>query len=156
MPRLTTGLLVAAGLSIAATIPVASIAQSGSPAGVQTVSVGQPCAACHLPSGAGVPGAFPPLRANFVALAKLPEGRRYIVSVVTRGLSGAIAVDGKRFIGNMPAQALGDDQIAKVLNGILGGAARPFTPREVAALRTGAAKLGPNEVARLRPSGASR
>ena len=75
------------------------------------------CAACHLPSGAGVPGAFPPLQSDFLSLAKKPEGRRYLALVVVKGLSGPLVIDGKTYRGVMPAQsALNDAEIAAVLN----------------------------------------
>ncbi|MBB4630988.1 c-type cytochrome [Sphingosinicella soli] len=36
------------------------------------------CAACHLASGAGVPGAFPSLKTEPAALAAKPDGRRFL------------------------------------------------------------------------------
>ena len=66
------------------------------------------CVACHQPTGQGIPGAFPPL-AKSDYLNK--DANRAIKGVV-KGLSGAITVNGKKFNGAMPAQALSDQQIA--------------------------------------------
>lgn len=111
------------------------------------------CAACHLGDGAGVPGAFPPLKANAQSLAATAPGRRYLALAVIRGLSGPITVGGKVFRSTMPAQAgLNDAQVAAVLNHVLrGGSARAFTPQEVAGYRAGGASLNSAAVARLRP-----
>ena len=50
------------------------------------------CAACHTKTGAGVPGAFPPLGPDVRTLATGEAGRRYLALVVTRGVSGPITV----------------------------------------------------------------
>ena len=42
----------------------------------------QRCAACHLSNGAGVPGAFPPLKTDVRKLAGTVAGRRYLALVV--------------------------------------------------------------------------
>ena len=92
------------------------------------------CAACHLASGAGVPGAFPPLKADVRSLAASAAGRRYLALVVIRGVSGPITVEGKTYRGTMPAQGgLNDAQVAAVLNFVVrGGSAKAFTQREIA------------------------
>ena len=100
----------------------------------------QRCAACHTATGAGVPGAFPPLKANVIALAQSAPGRRYLVGAVYRGLAGQIQVDGKRYMGVMPAQSqLTDSKAAAVLNhvvaNIAGGKAKAFTAADVSRLR---------------------
>ncbi len=112
------------------------------------------CAACHLPTGAGVPGAFPPLKADVATLAGSPAGRRYLALVVIRGVSGPITVGGKPFRGTMPAQGgLNDTQVAAVLNHVLkGSAAKPFSAKEVAGFRAGGASLNSAAVAKLRTS----
>ncbi len=128
------------------------------PASAQTAdgaTVYKRCAACHLATGAGVPGAFPPLRADIRALAAKPDGRRYLVLVVTKGVSGPITVEGKAYRGVMPAQAgLNDAQIAAVLNHVLatsakGGTAKPFTAAEVAQVKAGATGLTPAAIGKL-------
>lgn len=69
----------------------------------------QRCAACHLPTGEGVPGAFPPLRGRIANIAASPEGRIYLIAVVNAGLMGNITVGGTPYLGVMPAQGPGFD-----------------------------------------------
>jgi mono/diheme cytochrome c family protein len=115
--------------------------------------------ACHTATGKGVPGAYPPLGIDFRKLAAKPAGRRYLVLTVTRGLNGAITVEGKPYRSVMPAQAgLDDAAVAAVLNyvgtGIAksGPAFRVFTPAEVAASRASGASLTGADVAKLHAS----
>lgn len=114
------------------------------------------CAACHLPTGAGVPGSFPSLRGTTAVLAAKPEGRRYLVLAITRGLSGLIVSGSETFRGVMPAQAaMTDADIAENLNLLIatgGPAAQHFTVAEVSELRLSGEKLSAAEVARLRPA----
>lgn len=113
------------------------------------------CAACHLPSGAGVPGTYPPLGADFRAKAATPEGRRFLALAVVKGLMGPLTVDGKVYRGVMPAQALDDAEAAAVLNHVgtriakAGPAFRPFSAAEVKAARASGQGLGPAAVAAL-------
>lgn len=113
------------------------------------------CAACHTPSGAGVPGTFPPLGTDVRMLAANPAGRRYLALVVAKGLMGAITVEGKAYRNVMPAQGLDDAGIAAVLNHVGTAIARqgpsftPFTASEVATLRASGADLGPGQIAAL-------
>lgn len=71
----------------------------------------QVCVACHQTTGLGIPSAFPPL-AKSDYLNK--DVNRSIKGVV-KGLSGPITVNGKKYSGAMPAQALNDQQIADVM-----------------------------------------
>jgi mono/diheme cytochrome c family protein len=116
----------------------------------------QRCAACHLRDGAGVPGSFPSLRGPSIALAAKPEGRRYLVLAVTRGLSGPLRSGGQAFRGVMPGNAgMSDADVASALNAVLATAPptiRRFTPAEVGTLRQSGQKLTPADVARLRAS----
>lgn len=120
------------------------------------------CAACHTRTGAGVPGAFPPLGADFRNLATKAEGRRYLALAVTRGLSGPITVEGKPYRGVMPAQTLDDASVAAVLNHVgtriaqAGPPSKPFTDREVAGLRASGAGLSPADVAKLHAAAGGR
>lgn len=101
----------------------------------------QRCAACHLADGAGVPGAFPPLKNRFAAIAGDEMGRTYLTLVVQAGLSGNVMIDGAMYAGFMPPQgALFDKEaFAAVLNHLVLGldAATPadgwrdFTAAEV-------------------------
>ena len=75
------------------------------------------CAVCHGPQAAGIPGTFPPLHEQVVAFAKIPDGRDYLVMVVTTGLLGSLKVGGVNYNGAMPAQSgLSEAQVAAVLN----------------------------------------
>lgn len=107
------------------------------------------CAACHLANGQGVPGAFPPLQKDVKGFAGKPEGRRYLVLAITRGVSGPIKAEGKVYRGFMPAQAgLSDAQIAAVLNHVT-DPVKAFTADEVAQLKASGADLRPSQVAEL-------
>jgi mono/diheme cytochrome c family protein len=116
----------------------------------------QHCSACHLPTGAGVPGTYPPLAADFRAQAVTPEGRRYLTLVVLKGAIGALTVDGKPYFAVMPAQSqLDDEGIAAVLNHVATDIAKvgdgfvPFTPADVAAVRAADSGLSAQQVAQL-------
>jgi hypothetical protein len=103
----------------------------------------QRCAACHLPGGEGVPGAFPPLKGRVANIAASQEGRAYLVAVVQAGLMGSITVNGTPYMGVMPAQGSSYDAggISEVLNYTVQVIDRdnmktgwtPFTTEEVAA-----------------------
>lgn len=136
-------------LAFAALMAVPASAQDGA-------TIYKRCAACHLADGAGVPGAFPPLKADVRALAATAAGRRYLALVVIRGVSGPITVAGKLYRGTMPAQAgLNDAQVALVLNHVVrGSSAKAFTAKEIAGYRAGGASLTPVAVARLQPGAA--
>lgn len=138
-------------------IPVMAMAALALPATAATdgAAVFQRCAACHTKTGAGVPGAYPPLGADFRALAVKPAGRRYLALAVLRGLSGLITVEGKPYRGVMPAQVLDDATVAAVLNHIGTQVAKTgpkfalFTDKEVAAHRQSGASLSAADVAKL-------
>ena len=75
------------------------------------------CVGCHQPTGAGIPGAFPPLVGHTVDLYSAEGGRSYLIEMMLYGLQGQIVVDGATYNGVMPAFAqLSDDAIAAVLN----------------------------------------
>lgn len=149
--RIATAMFAATALLAPAHPVVAQAAADGA-------AIYKRCAACHLANGAGVPGAFPPLRADIRALAGNAAGRRYLALVVIKGVSGPITVEGKPYRGVMPAQAgLNDAQIAAVLNHILKGAsAKPFTPAEVAQHRASGAGLNAAAVGKLHPGAAGK
>ncbi len=71
------------------------------------------CAACHQPTGKGLPGVYPPLAGS--DWAQGPEDR--VIRIPLKGLSGPITVSGEHFNNAMPAfgPVLRDDQIADVL-----------------------------------------
>jgi len=114
------------------------------------------CAACHLPTGMGVPGAFPPLQKDFRERAAQAEGRHYLVLAVVKGLSGPITVDGKTYRGVMPAQAgLDDAAIAAILNHVgttvakVGPAFKPYSVAEIVAAKNWGKALDAGKLAAL-------
>lgn len=75
------------------------------------------CASCHQATGAGIPGAFPPLAGHAPELVDVEGGRTYLVDALLYGLQGQINVLGTSYNGVMPAWAfLSDEQIAAVAN----------------------------------------
>ena len=113
------------------------------------------CSACHTASGAGLPGAFPPLNRDLRMLAAKPAGRRYLVLAVRLGLIGPLSVEGQTYRNVMPAQGLDAASIAAVLNHVgtkiahEGPAFAPFTPAEVAAILPDADKTSASALAAL-------
>ncbi len=93
------------------------------------------CAACHLQSGKGQEGLAPPLLDSDWILGN-PQA---IVRIVLYGVSGALTVSGRPFMGEMPGLgALTDDQIASVLTYLRrewGHTAAPIDPALVRAIR---------------------
>ena len=117
------------------------------------------CAACHLPTGQGVPGAFPPIADRIEKFAAVPAGRAYLVTVVKAGLIGSITVSGTPYYGAMPglASALDDASVSSVLNYIareLGSEVdeqfEPFTPEEVAGYKSQYSVANGNSVHKMR------
>ena len=145
--------------AVAATLclsPAAGFAEASPADGAKAY---QRCAACHLPNGQGVPGAFPALAGRMSKAASSDPGRDYLVMTVIAGLTGEIDVDGKKMRGVMPAQAgLSDADVAAALNHAMalpaaGAAAtkvRAFTAAEVAAIKARFAKATPNSVHAIR------
>jgi len=150
--------------ALAAAVAALAAAAAAVPAmaGPDGAAVFARCAACHTRTGAGVPGAFPPLASDFRALAGKPAGRRYLSLAVIRGLSGPLMVDGKPYRGMMPAQTLDDAAVAAVLNHVgqqitrTGPLFRPFGATEVAGHRASGTQLSAADVARLRPGAAGK
>lgn len=113
--------------------------------GMEDLKIGQAvfntCAACHLQTGEGVIGAFPPLRNRLAGLASSPMGREYLLATILQGLSGTILVNGVTYQGYMQAyqNVLQDEQISSLLNYIATQLSDEtpidfllFTPEEVA------------------------
>ena len=72
------------------------------------------CAACHQPTGAGIPPVFPPLvKSNWVN--ELDNDQ--LIKIVLLGLQGEVTVNGTKFNGMMMplALVLKDQQLADVL-----------------------------------------
>lgn len=139
-----------AAVLLCLSVPTVAVAAADGP------TIYKRCAACHLPSGAGVPGAFPPFGADFAALAKSAAGRRYMILGVIKGIAGPITVAGKPYRGVMPAQVgLDDEAVANVLNHIavniakVGKGFSPITVGEVAKARTSGTGLTAAAVGQL-------
>ena len=106
------------------------------------------CASCHQATGAGIPGAFPPLAGHAPELVEVDRGRTYLVDALLYGLQGQISVSGVTYNGVMPAWAfLSDEQIAAVANYSL------YNWDNDAALPDGFAPITPDEVAAERGKG---
>ena len=74
------------------------------------------CSVCHQPSGAGLPGVFPPL-AKSDYLAADPKRA---IGVVLHGLTGKVTVNGGEYDSVMPPMnQLNDDAIANILTYVL-------------------------------------
>src|SRR5690606_38125454 len=56
------------------------------------------CAACHQPTGKGMPGVLPPLAGN----KRFLEDRARTLDVVINGLSGELEVDGVKYNTALP------------------------------------------------------
>jgi mono/diheme cytochrome c family protein len=116
------------------------------------------CAVCHGPEAAGIPGSFPSLHDQIAAFGKLPQGREYLVMVLTAGLMGSLQVGGVNYNGVMPAQSLSEAEVAAVLNyltsslGQKDSGAAAFTPTEVNLVRARHPEPSPPGVRALRPA----
>lgn len=94
------------------------------------------CVACHQPSGAGVPGQFPPLAKSEWVVGS----EKRFVAILLKGLSGPIEVEGKTYNGAMPAweKTLSDKKIAAVASYVranFGNQAPEISEAKVAAAR---------------------
>lgn len=88
------------------------------------------CSGCHGRDGSGVVGAFPPLADNPRALDEA-----YVSSVIRRGLSGPLEVDGIAYDAEMPAFGqLSDAEVAAIVAFVASNfedVAAPTTPTSV-------------------------
>ncbi len=94
------------------------------------------CAACHQPTGQGLPGAFPPLAGSDYLMGD----RKQVLTAALFGLSGPITVNGQQYDGVMPSMGyLTDDELAATLSYVFsawGNTGSAVSVEEVAALRT--------------------
>jgi len=115
------------------------------------------CAVCHGPEAAGIPGSFPSLHEQIVAFGKTPEGRDYLVMVVTTGLMGDIKVGGNSYRGVMPAQSvLTETEVAAVLSYLGSDRGKivgepEFTAADVVAIRARHPEKSAQNTRALRP-----
>jgi mono/diheme cytochrome c family protein len=92
------------------------------------------CAACHQPTGQGIPGVFPPLAGSDL----LNSDKHRAIGIVVSGLQGELIVNGKRFNNTMPKLPLNDEEIASALTYVynsFGNSGKDVTPAEVSAVR---------------------
>jgi nitrite reductase (NO-forming) len=69
------------------------------------------CSACHLPTGTGVPAAFPPLAKSDFLNSDVSRA----IDVVLHGLQGEVVVNGLKYNSIMPSLGLNDEEVANVL-----------------------------------------
>jgi mono/diheme cytochrome c family protein len=121
---------------------VVSLTKGGGPGGPagegpSAVELGQQyfaqnCAACHQPTGLGVPGTYPPLaKSEYVN-----GGTRRLGMILLKGLQGPVKVEGNTFNGSMPpwGTALPDKKIAAILTYVrqaFGNSSAPVTPEQI-------------------------
>lgn len=70
------------------------------------------CMDCHLPTGMGVSGVFPPLAKSDFLKSKREES----IKAIKYGLQGPITVNGEMYNATMSSLGLSDDEIADVMN----------------------------------------
>lgn len=70
------------------------------------------CATCHLPSGKGIAGSFPPLDGS----NWLTEKRAESIHAVKYGLNGPIVVNDVEYNNVMSPMGLTDQEVADVIN----------------------------------------
>ena len=73
------------------------------------------CVRCHLPSGTGVSGVYPPLAKSNWLNDKIEES----IASLKYGLEGEIEVNGETYNNVMQSQGLSDEEIADVMNYIM-------------------------------------
>jgi mono/diheme cytochrome c family protein len=117
----------------------------------------QNCALCHQSDAAGLRAQFPRLAGRAGLIGGAPAGRRYLIHVVSFGLSGSITVDKEPITGVMPSFGqLGDEDVAALLSYLqgLGIAASkrpsPVTTEEVTLARASARMSGAEVLAERR------
>ena len=106
---------------------------------VEKIAMGQRifstiCAACHQPTGRGVPNVFPPLAGSDF----LNADKNRAIKIVINGRQGELVVNGQRFNNTMPKFPLTDQEIANALTYVynsFGNSGIEVTPEEVATLR---------------------
>jgi mono/diheme cytochrome c family protein len=107
----------------------------------------QNCQMCHQAGAVGLAGQFPRLAGRIAAISGNPQGRAYLIDVLTYGMAGRITVDDQAIIGLMPPFAqIADGEVAAILTYVQslgdGPSAPPaaFSAEEIHARRSGPAK----------------
>ncbi|HEX5127861.1 MAG TPA: cytochrome c [Rhodocyclaceae bacterium] len=96
------------------------------------------CAACHLPSGEGIPGAFPPLAKSDYFRKATPA---QLVKILSNGLNGPVTVNGQTLSSAMPPPEISDEEAAAVLNYVsvaLNSGKANFTTEQIKKLKAAA------------------
>lgn len=94
------------------------------------------CAMCHQSQGQGIPGVFPPLaKADYLMRIAKSENRSELVSIILKGKTGKVVVNGQEYNGVMtPVSGLDKNDIATLLTYVTntwGNQAKPFSAAEV-------------------------
>lgn len=127
-------------LAWVAVIAVGAWSQPSGAAGRGTDVFNTYCAMCHQVTGQGLPGQFPRIAGRADKIARSPQGRQYLCTLVLYGMAGQVTVDGTSLVGVMPPlNALHDQDLADALNHVMQfnpkAKVRPFTAVEVKAQR---------------------
>jgi mono/diheme cytochrome c family protein len=92
------------------------------------------CLQCHLDTGKGVSGVFPPLAQSDYLLNNLDLS----IKGIKYGMSGPITVNGEQYNGVMQNQGLDDVEIADVMNYVINSwgnkSKEVITPERVASI----------------------
>ena len=92
------------------------------------------CLQCHLDTGKGVSGVFPPLAQSDYLLNNLDLS----IKGIKYGMSGPITVNGEEYNGVMQNQGLDDVEIADVMNYVINSwgnkSKEVITPERVASI----------------------
>ena len=92
------------------------------------------CLQCHLDTGKGVSGVFPPLAQSDYLLSDLDLS----IKGIKYGMSGPITVNGEEYNGVMQNQGLDDVEIADVMNYVINSwgnkSKEVITPERVASI----------------------
>lgn len=95
---------------------------------------GSICAACHQPTGQGLPNLFPPLAGSDY----LNADKNRAIKIVINGRQGEVIVNGRKFNNSMPKFPINDADIANVLTFVynsFGNVGLEIHPEEVKVLR---------------------
>ncbi len=84
---------------------------------------------------------YPPLADSIGSYVAIPEGRAYLIRVVSFGMNGPISVHGQTYNGMMqPWQKFKDEEIAEVLNYVLTNFNAKLLPKDFSPLMSGEVK----------------
>jgi len=96
------------------------------------------CVTCHLPSGKGIPGTYPPLDGS----NWLTQKREESIRGVKFGMQGPIEVNGEKYDNIMTPMGLSDKEVADAMNYIMNSWSNKsddmVTEEEVAAIKKNA------------------